>query len=282
MNTPRQILDQTRRELAAAGIENGGNEAAWIVGHVTGLSRDRLVLEPRSELTVAQVRTIEDLTARRVCGEPLQYILGEVDFRGWLLSVGPGVLIPRPETERLVDLALEHWSGCGTACDMCTGSGAIAIALAAEKPPADPVMAVDISSCALNYARKNVRRHGVDVRLLQADLFSAFNPARQFELITANPPYVGPAEYDALPVDVRDYEPREALLADEAGRACLKRLVQGARRHLNPEGWLLSEIGEDQGEFCRELARAHDFTEIKIHRDLAGRDRILAARMPRV
>lgn len=213
-----EVMAYVRCQLARNGIDNARCEAIWIIEKATGLSREQIVLKPDRPLTRTEHKQIAEHTRRRARGEPLQYVLGEADFRGWILSVGPGVLIPRPETELLVDLARERYPGHGAICDMCTGSGAIAVALAGELNLAPNVItAVDLSFLALTYAQLNIQRHQVKINLVQADLFSAFGKAVKFQLITANPPYIESTEYNALPRDVRAYEPYEALHGGDRG-----------------------------------------------------------------
>ena len=273
-----EVMAHVRDQLTRNGIDNARSEAAWIIEKATGLSREQIVLKPDRPLTLVEQKQIAEHTSRRAQGEPLQYVLGEADFRGWILSVGPGVLIPRPETELLVDLARDRYPGHGAVCDMCTGSGAIAVALAGELNLAtNAITAIDLSFRALTYAQINVQRHQAKINLVQANLFKAFDNAVKFQLITANPPYIEPTDYNALPRDVRDYEPCEALHGGDRGTECLEQLLESALWHLTEDGWLLSEIGEDQAQFCRDHATRIGYSRVEIHRDLSGRERMLAA-----
>lgn len=278
MITVCQTLQQATSRLSAAGVENARGESRWIVEDAVGASREQLLLNPDQPITFSQEVKIDRQVARRCSGEPLQYILGKVNFYGYDLRVGPGVLIPRPETELLADLAIRCMPKEGCICDMCTGSGALAIVLAAQCPKTAPqIVAVDISANALAYAAANCRRHHTVVNLLQADLFSAFTPSVKFQLIVANPPYIAPREYRDLPVEVRNYEPREALVADLGGTGCFQRLANGARHHLAEGGRLLCEIGEEQSEKCRQIAYQAGFSRVIIHQDFNQRNRFVEA-----
>jgi len=275
------LLADAAAALLAAGISNGRQEAGWLLAQVLG--EQPLTAQPCSggtPLAPAVVARFNALLARRLAGEPLQYILGDVDFHCVNLLVGPGVLIPRPETEQLVDFALALYPGAGAICDLCTGSGAIALALAARLPGV-AVTGVDLSPEALVWARRNGERLALaNAQFLLGDLFAPLPAAARFAMITANPPYVTAAEYEHLEAVVKDYEPQLALVAPERGLAVIRRIVEGARRRLLSGGWLLCEIGEEQGGEVGDILTACGYAAVAIRQDYAGKDRVAVARWP--
>jgi release factor glutamine methyltransferase len=274
--TVRDLRMDTMRRLRAAGVSNAAQEASWLIEHVLRLRPGAAqAAGARTVSAEAAVHVGRDL-CRRLGGEPLQYVLGDTEFFGLELEVGPGVLIPRPETERLVELALEAYSGSGAVCDLCTGSGAVALALASRLPPATEILGVDISEAALAFAVRNRDRLGLrNAQFACGDLFAPLRAAPRFALITANPPYVSQDEYGALPPEVRDYEPREALLAGADGLEVIRRIAVDAHSWLLPDGWLLCEIGSAQGKPVRALFEAAGYREVAVLRDYAERDRVL-------
>jgi release factor glutamine methyltransferase len=271
-----KLLDLCRREMAAAGIV-GGPEAEILVSALTRI--------PRSRLLVENAREIGDLAAamrawisRRSAGEPIQYILGSWDFYGREFLLTRDTLIPRPETEGMVERVIEAWKregrGRGLLLDVGTGSGAIAVTLAAELRGVS-VLATDVSLPALRVARENARRHGVagSVSFLRADAFSALKSRDRFDVVVSNPPYVAEGEWNSLPAEVRNFEPPGALLAGADGLAVLRRLAAEAGETLAPRGELWCEIGESQGESVRRLPSG-SLKFVGVFRDLAGRDRV--------
>ncbi len=269
--------------LRSAGIDAARAEAGWLVAHVLGLgSALDIWSAPDRSLTPQQFTRLSELTIRRIRGEPLQYLTGLAGFYGMDLVVGPGVLIPRPETERLVELAIEAYPGAGAVCDLCTGSGAVALALARELPGAPRVLGIDIAPEALRYAGLNRRRLGIaNVHLAAGDLFAAVKSGARFAMITANPPYVAPTQYVQLPVDVRDHEPGTALLAADGGLAVIRRIARAAPAHLTPGGVLLCEIGSEQHGQARDIFEAAGFQRTTVLSDYTGRPRVVRAYAPR-
>lgn len=220
---------------------------------------------------------------RRRGGEPLQYITGRQAFRGLELLVGPGVMIPRPETEMVVEQALSRLAGISSprVVDLCTGSGAIALAVATERPDS-VVWATEISDEALAWARRNLERAEADnVTLLQGDLLGPLPEwfEGSVDLVVANPPYLSVVEVQVAPPEVRDHEPREALMAGPTGLELAARVVTEACEWLAPGGWLVMETSPTQAERLRALMHAH-YTHVDIHRDLAGMLRIAEGRRP--
>ena len=221
------------------------------------------------------------LTARRVSGEPLQYIIGICGFRHIDLRVGPGVFIPRPETELVAERALERLPSGGVLVDVGTGSGAIALAVAQERPDV-VVYATEVSSAALEWARFNQERLGLDVELVSGDLLSGL-PAELrggIDVVVSNPPYVPKHHAAFLPVDVREHEPHRALFAGHGGLEVMQKLADEARAWLVSGGWLVLEIAADQRAAAEKELDRRGYDEISVRRDLAGRWRVAEGRRP--
>jgi release factor glutamine methyltransferase len=274
------LLAEAGTALRAVGIHNGAQEARWLLLHVLAADPERspccggAPLDPETECD------FRALLRRRLSGEPLQYVMGSAEFYGLELQVGAGVLIPRPETERLVDFALAAWRTGGAVCDLCTGSGAIALALAREQPAIPAVYATDLSPTALNYARRNAARLGLSVTFVQGDLFAPLPPEPRFQLVTANPPYVSPEAYAELPAEVSAHEPRLALWAAEGGLAIVRRIAQESPPHLVPGGMVLCEIGCEQGLAAAAAFSAAGFGPVDVRQDYTQRDRVVVATWP--
>ena len=278
--TVREVLAWTRDYLRKAKVDRARFEAELLLAHALGTERLELYLHPERVLTPEERARFRELIQRRRAGEPLQYLLGEVEFMGLKLKVNEHVLIPRPETEGLVELVLQDVKQEAKdqelkILDLGTGSGAIAIALA-QALPRSRVLAVDISAEALALAAENAQRNGIgNVEFRRSDWFS--NVVEKFEIIVANPPYVAREEARRLPREVRA-EPREAWDGGPSGLEHLKRIIAEAPRHLVPGGRLYLEIGAGQGAMTRELALATGaFDPVEVLRDLAGRERYLRA-----
>jgi release factor glutamine methyltransferase len=270
--------------LAAAGLATARQDAEVLLARALGTTRLGLYTSGGCPVPAPGSAVFEALVARRARHEPIQYLLGEVEFCGLALGLGPGVFIPRPETEGLVERALALGPPEGaTVLDLCTGSGAVACALAARRP-GWTVWAVERAEQAAECARANVRRLGLDgrVRVREGDLFGPLAgaaPAGAVDLVVANPPYLAAPVLPALPVEVRDWEPREALDGGPDGLAVIRRLLALAPEWLRPGGGLLAEIGEDQGEAVRGLVAADArYQAAAVHRDFRGCDRVLEAR----
>ncbi len=271
-----ELLDLCRRELAIAGI-GGGPEAEILVSALVRIPRSRLFMEKDREVG-DPTETLRSWIFRRAAGEPIQYILGAWEFYGREFFLTRDTLIPRPETEGLIERVIEAWrrerGEGGNILDVGAGSGAIAVTLAAELPSVD-VLAADVSSGALRVARENARRHGVAGRVLFlcADAFSALKCRDRFDVVVSNPPYVSEGEWNRLPAEVRNFEPPGALLAGADGLAVLRRLVAEAGEILVSRGDLWCEIGDSQGESVRRLPSG-SLKLVGVYRDLAGRDRV--------
>lgn len=279
--TVQGLLAWARDYLTGYGVDAPRLSAELMLARVLGCDRVGLYLRHDQPLTPEELAAFKELLVRRRAHEPMAYILGAREFWGLELAVGPGVLVPRPETELLVERGLACLAGVEAPriLDLCTGSGAVALALAHELPQA-MVTATDIDAEALTYARRNAENLGLAdrVELRRGDLWEAVAAAGGFyDLITANPPYVTAADYDALPLGVLRHEPRGALWAGEDGLDVARGVIGGARAFLRPGGWLLVELGAGQAAAAARLAEAQDiFAAVNTVDDLAGIPRVLA------
>lgn len=257
--------------LSASGLPRG--EANLLLGFALGLERAYIAAHPEAKVDQSNGVAVERLFARRRNGEPVAYITETREFFGLMLRVTPAVLIPRPETELLVERSLAHLAGRAAprVLELGTGSGAVAIALAHVRADAE-IWASDISPAALALAQENAARHGVRLHLLQSDWFDSLAGER-FELIVSNPPYVAWNDPHLQQGDVR-FEPRRALMGGRDGLQCIRTIVQGARAHLIPGGWLLFEHGWDQGPDCERLLRELGYADVTDSSDLAGHRRV--------
>jgi release factor glutamine methyltransferase len=264
--------------LERAGVVAARREAGWLVESATRTDPTRHAFGTLPIDEDAARRAL-DLAHRRASGEPLQYITGVAGFRKLELRVGPGVFIPRPETELVAGRAMELLPHGGVAVDVGTGSGAIALSIAQERPDAE-VYATEVSSDALAFARVNRERAALDVELIAGDLLSGLPEALagRVDVVVSNPPYVPPEEARLLPRDVVAHEPTEALFAAGGGLTVIRRVALEARRWLAPKGWIVLEIGDRQGAAVGELLRAAGYREVAVNRDLTDRERIAEAR----
>jgi len=258
-----------------------GREAATLTLACLGLPRSALVTDPERPLTGAETARLADWTARRAAGVPLAYLVGRRGFWSLDLSVSPAVLVPRPETELLVERALRTGDGLGAsvrALDLGTGSGAIALAIAHERP-GWRLTAVERSPEALAVARGNALRLGLDrVEFLAGDWFAPVG-ARRFDLVVSNPPYVA-ADDPVLQGDSLRHEPRGALTPGPDALAALHAIIDAAPAHLPPGGALLLEHGATQGAAVRARLATRGYADIVSHRDPAGHERVTEARLP--
>lgn len=221
------------------------------------------------------------LASRRIAGEPLQYLTGIAGFRRLEIAVGPGVFVPRPETEVLVDHVLGRLPEGGTLVDLGTGSGAIALAVADERRDAR-VIATEASPEALRWARVNQAKVDSSVELLEGDLFAPLPDelAGKIDVVVSNPPYIADDERSALPSDVLDHEPHIALFSGADGTSIIERIVQDAPKWLRHGGWLIIEISPHLQTVVPRLLRAEGYEETAIHSDLADRPRVVEGRRP--
>jgi release factor glutamine methyltransferase len=279
----RRVLTWAADDLKRRGNESGRLDAELLLGRVLKLDRIGLIMQSERPLATSELSTFRELFKRRRAGEPVAYLLGEREFYGISLQVDRRVLIPRPDTERLVEVALERTrsrSMLGDALDLCTGSGCVAIAFARSRPTWS-VTAVDISSDALAVATGNAHRTGAirNLRLLQGSLFTPV-AGQRFDLVTANPPYIPSAEIAGLPIDVQGFEPHLALDGGADGLDLVREIAERARGHLKPSGLLALEIGADQGEQALAVLRQQGYAEVELARDLGERDRVVSGYGP--
>lgn len=274
-------LDDLKRDLTGrfreAGIEGADMEARWLLEHVLGCSSVDLVLRASETVSLPSRDHIHALAKRRLDGEPLDHILGYRDFYGRRFEISKDVLSPRPETEGLVDAALDVIGPVRrpNVLDLGTGSGAIIISLLAERPDALGV-AVDISEAALDIAKTNARQHDVTERLTFKS-GSWFAPVSGvFDLIVSNPPYISDEAMTQLPPEVRDFDPEMALAGGREGLGPYGFILNEASQFLAPDGHLIFEIGFDQGPAVSRLMAVNGFVNVRILHDLAGHDRIVA------
>lgn len=281
------LLRAATARLRAAGIATARQDAEALLAHVLGTTRLGLYLEPRwRAVPAAAAVAFEALVARRARQEPFQYLVGAAEFCGLRLAVGPGVFIPRPETEGLVEHALAGApEGPAAVLDLGTGSGAVACALAVRRP-AWAVWAVEQAPAAVAWARTNVRQLGLAgrVRVVEGDLFAplaGLGLEGTVTLIVANPPYLAAGVLPTLPAEIREWEPRGALDGGEDGLALVRRVVAAAPPWLRPGGRLLVEIGEEQEAAVRALAAADGrYGPTVVHPDFRGAPRVLEAPRP--
>ena len=252
-----------------------------LVAHCLQLSREQLITRAEHCLSADEAERVTAAFARRLAGEPIAYILGSREFFGLSLRVTPAVLIPRADTELLVELALERAPPGARVADFGTGSGAIAIALARTRGDLQ-VTAIDVSPEALEVARENAALHRVRPIFLQSDWYAALDAdeqARPFDMIVANPPYIVAGDVHLAQGDL-PFEPIDALTDHADGLSALRLLITGALRHLAPGGWLLLEHGYDQAAAVRRLLTDAGFHAVASWRDLAKIERVSGARMP--
>ncbi len=282
------LLKVTAAYLKKKNIESARLTAEVLLAHLLETDRVSLYLQFQKPLTEREVAGYRTLVSRRVRREPLQYITGVQEFWSMEFQVDPRVLVPRPETELLVEQGLKRAEGSdpndGEArrlLDLGTGSGVLAVSLAKELPEWE-VWAVDMSSEALEVARLNAEKHGLDarIRFRQGDLFEPFrNEPILFHLIVSNPPYVAEEAYESLPPEVQGYEPRLALAAGKGGMTIIPRILHDASAFLVPGGWLLIETAPDQTEQAMKIAEdTRCYDDIHRVRDYSGRYRVIRAR----
>jgi release factor glutamine methyltransferase len=279
--TIRRIVTWMAQDFEKRGIESARLDADLLVAHVLGVPRVNLYMDLDRPLEPTELASIRGLVPRRRAREPIAYILGRREFYGRSFAVGPAVLVPRPETELLVERTLEALGqGPSRVLDLCTGSGCVAATLAAERESIS-VVATDVSEEAAKIARDNVESLGVaarvDVRV--GDLYAPVDAESPFDAIVANPPYVTEEEMKGLAADVRDHEPHLALVAGTDGLDVIRRIIDGAFGHLAAGGLLAIEVGAGQGEHVAELLREAGFAEVAVVPDLAGTGRVVEGRI---
>jgi len=279
MLTVLEVIKKSAEFLAGKGIESPRLQAELLAGHALGLKRMQLYLQFERPLKDSELAVIREYVRRRGLKEPTQYITGEAEFLGIKLKVDRRALIPRPETELLVETAIKLLSTPpGRALDLGTGGGAIALALAAAWPSA-VVTAVDESPAALELARENLAAAELEgrVEFLQSDWFSGLPEGSRFGLIVGNPPYLSEEEVAQAAPEVREHEPAGALRSDNEGRADLEVILAAAPKYLAEGGLLALETGIGQHDRLLAVAAAEGYTRVESRRDLTGRDRFIFA-----
>lgn len=253
-------------------------DAQLLLAHVLNVSTSYFFTWPEKDVSPESCATFESLLVRREIGEPIAYILGEQDFWSLSLETSAHTLIPRPDTERLVEVALELLpNGADNVVDLGTGTGAIALALAQEWPHAS-VIGVDYQSEAVELAKRNAERNRINnVNFIQSDWFSSLTEKGPFDLIVSNPPYIDAEDEHLAQGDVR-FEPLSALIADEHGLADIRHITAQAKEHLAHNGWLMFEHGYDQAKAVQELLVASGFEAVATFQDLGANDRVTVGR----
>ncbi len=262
--------------LASSGLSIA--EARLLLANATGWPRTTLIAHPERELSGSEVRNFAAIAARRKAGEPIAYLLGEREFYGLGLAVSPSVLIPRPETELLVDLGIERIPSHASVrvLDLGTGSGAVALAIKHARPQSQ-VCAVEASAAALEVARANATRLGFAIEFIEGRWFEPL-AARRFELIVGNPPYVAQGDPHLAEGDLR-FEPREALVAGADGLDAIREIARAAPAHLDPGGWIFLEHGIGQDAAVRALLAEAGLDSARSWPDLSGIARVTGARL---
>jgi release factor glutamine methyltransferase len=273
------LVDGANR-LRKAGVPEARREAGSLLAHVINRDRTYLISHGDDPVTPDELDKFSHVIEERAQGKPLQYITGHQEFFGLDFEVSTEVLIPRPETELLIETALDLVKAekSLSICDLGTGSGCIVVTLALFLPQSRGA-AIDISPAALEVAKRNAERHGVSERIdfVVSDCFSELNlEEKMFDLIVSNPPYVAEKAFEGLQREVRDFEPRVALLAGVDGLDVLRRLVKEGKDYLKTGGHLLLEIGFDQNEAVRNLIDNNTWRLLDVHRDLQGIPRTVA------
>lgn len=284
--TIQKLLNWVNEYLTEKGVDSPRLSAELLLSHVLGLKRIELYTSFDKLVTKQQLDKLHDLVKRAGRHEPIVYLTGKTEFYSLELDITPDCMIPRPETELLVERAIEFLrgrKGKQFVCDLCTGSGCIAVAIAKNAPSAR-IIATDISASALAIAEKNVEKYNLKdkITLLCGDLFEPIIPqldVEKLDLIVCNPPYTTAAEFESLDRNIKAYEPRIALYAGEDGLDVHRRIIEKVDTFLKPDGALILEFGYRQGQAIRELLeRAGCFAEIAIEKDTGNNDRIAIAK----
>lgn len=272
-----RALQRATQELDRSGVAEARREASSLLSHIIDRDRTFLISHAEDQLSASELQRFDEAVARRAAGEPAQYIIGIQDFYGRAFRVTPDVLIPRPETELLVEAALQVMNENSNVCDIGTGSGCIAITLLCERPNARAV-ALDVSEAALELARQNAREHSVLERIefVLSDCFADLDAGvGQFDLVVSNPPYVSADMLPGLQREVRDHEPLVALSPGADGLSVIRRLLNEAPQFIRGNGHLMMEIGFDQGEVVKQLVDENVWMLRNILPDLQGIPRIV-------
>lgn len=282
--TVGKVVRWATDDFRGRGIDSARLDAELLLAMVLGVERMRIIIEPERPLATDELAKYRELIRRRRTREPIAYLRGEREFYGRSFRVSSDVLIPRPDTETLVDVVLARSASrsmYARLLDLCTGSGCVAITIARERPNWH-VTGVDLSEAALRVARDNAARLGAvwNVRWLVGDLSAPLGKDERFEVLTANPPYIPDAEVETLEPDVRAFEPRLALAGGADGLDVTRRVISDARRLLVPGGLLALEIMAGTSDAVAALVRAAGFEDVAVARDYGGNDRVVSAVAP--
>jgi len=278
--TIESLLRWAMDDFRTRGIENPRLDAEVLLARALGTTRIQLIVDAKRPLSPEELGRMREMVRRRRAREPVAYIVGEREFYGRTFRVDRRVLVPRPDTETLVDVALTRTRALSMSLrtlDLCTGSGCVAITLGRERPTAS-VVGGDVSADALAVARDNALRLGAyNVAWRQGDLFDAVPLPARFDLVTANPPYIAVGDFASLQADVRDHEPRLALDGGDDGLSLLRRVVDGATARLvSPGGVLAVEVGAGQATVVAELFERAGFAAVEVKRDYARIERVVS------
>ena len=282
--TLKQLYKEGAARLCVAGVEEFTLDAWYLLEYVTGISKASYFAEPDRTVPEEQADRYEECIERRARHIPLQHITGEQEFMGYPFYVNEHVLIPRQDTETLVEEAIKVMCPKMHILDMCTGSGCILLSIlkmCREKYYMTDLQGtgVDVSEEALKVAAENARRLDIPVRLVQSDLFEQISNEEQYDVIVYNPPYIETAVIDTLQEEVRLHDPYIALDGKEDGLHFYRRIISEAGKYLKPQGWLMLEIGYDQAEAVGKLMENAGYTQITVKKDLAGLDRVVCGRL---
>ena len=270
--TISKLLEWATKELNNSGISSPKQNVETILAHTLNIKRLDIYLQLERKFSGKKLEIVFNIISRRKDKEPLQYILGETEFYGYTIKVDKSVLIPRPETELLVERIIAEENDIKNILEIGTGSGALVIALA-KKMNGIVIDATDISEDALRIAEQNTILNQVDINIFKSDIFD--NVLCKYDLIISNPPYISLTDYEELPVEIKDFEPRSALQADDNGLFFYNKILQKAKDHLTESGKIYFEIGYDQAKKITEIAKENGFSNIKVFKDLNGFDRIV-------
>ncbi|MBP3626551.1 MAG: peptide chain release factor N(5)-glutamine methyltransferase [Clostridia bacterium] len=271
-----EAYNKTKKELAAAGIEDYVFEAKQILRHITGFSNVQIISNPHKKLSLFEENNLTAIIKQRLIRYPLQYIIGEWGFYGGNFKVGPGVLVPRADTETLIDIALEFLKDRekSQVCDLCAGSGCIGITVAREKSDSF-VTAVEKYEEALRYARENAKLNGTEnIEFILGDVFEGAGAERQYDLILSNPPYIPPEEMKEISPEAK-FEPETALLGGEDGLDFYRAIIKGYKASLVDGGMMAFEVGMGEAEAVAELMKNQGFCDIGTRQDAAGIERVV-------
>jgi release factor glutamine methyltransferase len=275
-------LEAAAQTLAGAGVEHPRIDAEWMAAAAIGGRRSLLASLTAHPFPNGSAERFQDMVARRAKREPLGYVIGTAVFRGIELEVGPGCLVPRPETETTAERAIvraREVAGRPTVVDVGTGCGAIALSVAAEVPEAR-IFATEIHGAARGWALRNLARTGLRCTLLPGDLLSPLHPAlgNGVDVVVSNPPYVPDAEWDSLAPEIRHFEPRDAVVGGPTGLEVTLELLEQARMWLAVGGWCVLEIHDGHADRVSRLFEIIGYEDMQVTRDLAGRERVVEAR----